>query len=240
LYGSIFFFHSLLFWVTGFIFLFTIGGLTGLILSNSSLDVLLHDTYYVVSHFHYVLRLGAVFGIFTGVCLWWTLFFGVCFNNVLILVFFFLIFLGVNITFFPLHFSGLQGYPRKYLDYRDLHSLWNSFSSLGSVLRSFALIIFIYLIILSSHSISFYLYDEKPSSIESPVPSCSVEPQRDTGTKEERLCGWPSNGVGVATLRDRTESVRGNPNAILLESTGEKSSVRSCKMSVPETDTGGW
>lgn len=164
LYGSVFFFHSLLFWVTGFIFLFTIGGLTGLILSNSRLDVLLHDTYYVVSHFHYVLRLGAVFGIFTGVCLWWSLFFGTVFNSLYMLLFFFLIFVGVNITFFPLHFSGLQGYPRKYLDYRDLHGLWNGFSSLGSVLSGFALMVFIYMVIFSRYSTRLFVYDEKSSS----------------------------------------------------------------------------
>ena len=164
LYGSVFYFHALLFWVTGFIFLFTIGGLTGLILSNSRLDVLLHDTYYVVSHFHYVLRLGAVFGIFTGVCLWWGLFFGVVFNNVVMLIFFFLIFLGVNMTFFPLHFSGLQGYPRKYIDYGDFHGLWNGFSSLGSVLRGFALIIFIYLIVISRFSWRLFLYEDKSST----------------------------------------------------------------------------
>jgi cytochrome c oxidase subunit 1 len=164
LYGSVLFFNVLLFWVVGFIFLFTLGGLTGLILSNSSLDVLLHDTYYVVRHFHYVLRLGAVFGIFTGICLWWGLFFGVYFNIVAMLLFFFLIFVGVNFTFFPLHFSGLQGYPRKYLDYGDTHGLWNSFSSFGSVLRGFSLVVFVYLIILSSHSWSLFVYDEKSSS----------------------------------------------------------------------------
>jgi cytochrome c oxidase subunit 1 len=123
LYGSVFLIQPLLFWVLGFIFLFTVGGLTGLILSNSRLDILLHDTYYVVSHFHYVLRLGAVFGIFTGIFLWWSFFFGIIFNSVFVLVFFFLIFFGVNLTFFPLHFSGLQGYPRKYLDYGDFHRL---------------------------------------------------------------------------------------------------------------------
>jgi heme/copper-type cytochrome/quinol oxidase subunit 1 len=125
LFGSSFRFQPLLFWVVGFIFLFTLGGLTGLVLSNSSLDILLHDTYYVVSHFHYVLRLGAVFGIFTGVCIWWRFMFNLVLNNILILIFFLRIFVGVNLTFFPLHFSGLQGYPRKYVDYSDLHSVWN-------------------------------------------------------------------------------------------------------------------
>jgi len=163
LYGSIFLIQPLLFWVTGFIFLFTIGGLTGLILSNSSLDILLHDTYYVVRHFHYVLSLGAVFGIFTGVCLWWGFFFNLVFNNILIFIFFFLIFIGVNITFFPLHFSGLQGYPRKYLDYRDFHSLWNSFSSIGSIITLFALFLFIYILFFSFYSFSLLLRDDKGS-----------------------------------------------------------------------------
>jgi hypothetical protein len=80
------------------------------------------------------------------------------------LLFFFLIFVGVNITFFPLHFSGLQGYPRKYLDYRDLHGLWNGFSSLGSVLSGFALMVFIYMVIFSRYSTRLFVYDEKSSS----------------------------------------------------------------------------
>lgn len=123
LFGSYFVFQPLLFWALGFIFLFTLGGLTGLVLSNSRLDIILHDTYYVVSHFHYVLRLGAVFGIFTGICLWYRFIFGLILSNFFIYLFFLLIFFGVNLTFFPLHFSGLQGYPRKYVDYADIHSL---------------------------------------------------------------------------------------------------------------------
>jgi len=98
-----------------------VGGLTGIILSNRRLDLILHDTYYVVSHFHYVLSLGAVFGIFLGVSLWWDLIFRKIFNKFKINVVFWLIFIGVNLTFFPLHFVGLQGYPRKYTDYADIY-----------------------------------------------------------------------------------------------------------------------
>ncbi len=140
LFGSILVIQPLLFWVVGFIFLFTLGGLTGLVLSNSSLDILLHDTYYVVGHFHYVLRLGAVFGIFTGVCLWWSFIFGFLLSNFFIFLFFFLMFVGVNLTFFPLHFSGIQGYPRKYLDYSDIYSFWNICSSYGSLISVFSLL----------------------------------------------------------------------------------------------------
>lgn len=161
LFGSYLVLQPLLFWVLGFIFLFTVGGLTGLILSNSSLDVILHDTYYVVSHFHYVLSLGAVFGIFTGVCLWWGFIFGVSLNNSLIYAFFFLVFVGVNLTFFPLHFAGLQGYPRKYIDYSDVFRFWNIISSYGSIIRVFSICLFIYILLESLISFRLIFSDDK-------------------------------------------------------------------------------
>uniref|UniRef100_A0A914MKW3 Cytochrome c oxidase subunit 1 n=1 Tax=Meloidogyne incognita TaxID=6306 RepID=A0A914MKW3_MELIC len=102
----------------GFIFIFTVGGLSGLILRNAGLDIFLHDTYYVVAHFHYVLRIGAVFGIFLGFFFSYGFIFGLIINSVLVKSFFYIFFLGVNLTFFPIHFSGLQGQPRKYISYR--------------------------------------------------------------------------------------------------------------------------
>jgi len=136
----------LLFWVYGFIFLFRVGGLTGIVLANASVDLILHDSYYVVAHFHYVLRLGAVFGIFTGITLWFTLFTGLVLEKSLNISFFFLLFIGVNLTFFPLHFSGLSGYPRKYAEYPDVFSKWNVVSSFGRILSIFALFLFVFIV----------------------------------------------------------------------------------------------
>jgi len=173
--GSLNFSPSFL-WSLGFIFLFTVGGLTGVVLSNSSLDVCLHDTYYVVAHFHYVLSIGAVFAIIAGVLHWFPFSYNIIINPFLLKGQFWTIFLGVNLTFFPQHFLGLNGIPRRYCDYPDAFTFWNFISSVGRVLTTLSLLILFFVIweALTTRNQICLIYTNSTSSEffhQSPLPS---------------------------------------------------------------------
>jgi cytochrome c oxidase subunit I len=143
--GSIDFKTPMLFAV-GFIFLFTVGGVTGVVLSNAGVDVALHNTYYVIAHFHYVLSLGAVFAIFSGFYYWLGKMSGRQYNETLGKVHFWTTFIGVNLTFFPMHFLGLAGMPRRYVDYPDAFAGWNMVSSIGSYISYGSTLLFVFIV----------------------------------------------------------------------------------------------
>jgi heme/copper-type cytochrome/quinol oxidase subunit 1 len=143
--GSIVFETPMLF-AFGFLFLFTVGGVTGVVLSNSGINAIMHDTYYVVAHFHYVLSMGAMFAVFSGWYYWIKKMSGLDYPRTLGEIHFWVFFFGVNITFFPMHFLGLAGMPRRIPDYPSAYAGWNWIASFGSFISAFSALFFFYIV----------------------------------------------------------------------------------------------
>src|SRR5271157_1503174 len=175
-------FKTPMLWAMGFIFLFTIGGVTGIVLANAGVDFALHNTYYVIAHFHYVLSLGAVFSIFAGFYYWIGKMSGRTYNETFGKIHFWTTFVGVNLTFFPMHFLGLAGMPRRIADYPDAFAGWNMVASIGSFISYASTLFFVFIVLhtlLAGRRVGANYWGEGATTLEwkvsSPPPFHSYE-----------------------------------------------------------------
>ena len=167
-------FKTPMLYAIGFIFLFTVGGVTGVVLANAGIDIPMHDTYYVVAHFHYVLSLGAVFSVFAGIYYWIGKMCGRQYPEALGKLQFWTLFVGVNLTFFPMHFLGLAGMPRRYADYPDAFAGWNMVASIGSYISAFSALLFVFILyrtLTAGERISENPWGEGATTMEWKLPS---------------------------------------------------------------------
>jgi cytochrome c oxidase subunit 1 len=161
-------------WAIGFIFLFTVGGVTGVVLANAGVDIAMHNTYYVVAHFHYVLSLGAVFALFGGFYYWIGKMSGRQYNETLGQIHFWTTFIGVNLTFFPMHFLGLAGMPRRIADYPDAFAGWNHVASIGAYISSASTVLFVFIVfhtLLAGKRVGANYWGDGATTLEWHVPS---------------------------------------------------------------------
>jgi len=142
MWGGSMTFQTPMLWALGFIFMFTVGGVTGVVLANAGIDTIMHDTYYVVAHFHYVLSLGAVFSLFAGWYYWFGKMWGRQYNELLGQLHFWIFFIGVNVLFFPMHFLGLDGFQRRVPDFADAFADWNRIATWGYVIMAVGMVFF--------------------------------------------------------------------------------------------------
>src|SRR6476661_1876942 len=174
MYGGSIRFRTPMLWAMGFIFLFTIGGVTGVVLANAGVDFALHNTYYVVAHFHYVLSLGAVFGLFAGFYYWIGKMSGRQYNETFGQIHFWTTFIGVNLTFFPMHFLGLAGMPRRISDYPDAFAGWNMVASIGSFISYASTLFFVFIVLhtlLAGRRVGANYWGEGATTLEWKLPS---------------------------------------------------------------------